>query len=175
MQRTSKQWWESVKKDPTKLSRWLKAQYHGEVTAARRIGSLITPKVTGRTRALLTTIAEQETQHAHWVAVLLMSRGIRPKTTHKRERYWDKTLPKGQASLRELAAVGAHAETMRLARIRVIAADRSAPADIRAVFKAILPQEKFHAWAFESIAGKRALKKARDNHELGMNALGLVA
>jgi rubrerythrin len=71
------------------------------------------------------------------------------------------------------AAVGAHAERMRLERIEVIATDPEAPADIREVFQRILPQERFHERAFTELAGDTALDAAADAHELGRQVLGL--
>ena len=71
------------------------------------------------------------------------------------------------------AAVGAHAERMRLERIEAIAGDAEAPADIRQVFARILPQERFHERAFRSLAGDDALRRTASAHALGREALGL--
>jgi rubrerythrin len=175
--RTSKQWWNEVKNNPKALIPWLKDQYHGEVTAARRIKSLAKALPAGTDKACLDLIALQEAKHALWVSKLLKSRGIKPQVLKKKSRYWEQTLPKDYQSLplKEIAAIGAHAEKMRLARIKVIAHDQSAPEDIRQVFAAILPDEKFHEQAFRALAGSKALKQASQAHQNGLNALGLVA
>jgi len=62
-------------------------------------------------------IADQESNHAAWVAELLKSRNLEPRILEKKERYWDKTLTDIHTFLRG-AAVAAHAEEMRLERIR---------------------------------------------------------
>lgn len=56
-----------------------------------------------------------------------------------------------------------------------IAADPTVPPDIRAAFARVLPQERFHARAFASLATSEALARTKDAHALGRLALGLVA
>jgi hypothetical protein len=63
---------------------------------------------------------------------------------------------------------------MRLLRIEVIANDESAPADARAVFRRILPQERFHERAFRVLAGPAAMAATAAAHTLGEQALGLI-
>ena len=94
----------------------------------------------------MATIAAQERTHASWVGQLLQARGVTPQLLDKDDRYWRETLT-GIDSLESGAAVAAHAEDMRLARIEVIASDSDphVPDDIRSVFARILPQERFHA------------------------------
>lgn len=156
---------------------WLRKQYHGEHTAAQRIEAYADAHVPrdSRWQKVLVTIAEQERRHAGWVGDLLRARGETPAPLRKPERYWDQTLG-AIDSLQTGAAVAAHAEEMRLARIEVIASDDAAdaPEDIRAVFARILPDERFHARAFASMAGASALAQTRGNHERGLAALGLI-
>ena len=64
---------------------------------------------------------------------------------------------------------------MRLERIRAISSDATAPADIRAVFAKILPQEEFHARAFRRMASEAALLQTEGQHKLAKMALGLEA
>lgn len=175
MKKTSKEWWLEVRDNPGKLARWLKAQYYGERKAAERIFQFAMSQPSGERKDTLMLIAGQEAQHAMWVRGLLRKRGIVP-LNQKKTRYWAKTLTRdmNKMTLQELAAVGAHAEQMRLNRIKVIANDKKAPADIRRVFESILPDEIFHTIAFRSMAGARAYNAARKNHEKGLNALGLV-
>lgn len=172
--KTSKQWWEEVKKDEVKVTDWLQKQYVGEVTAAHRIVRLADAyKSTTKHWMVLAAIARDENIHASWVGELLTARGIELPATDKAEgRYWDKTLP-GIDSLETGCAVGAHAEAMRLERIRVIAEDESAPEDIRAVFQKILPDEERHERMFRALTTDEAMERTRDNHELGLTALGL--
>ena len=123
---------------------------------------------------MLTRIAREEETHAEWVATLLRARGITPVILPKEERYWQQTLT-GIESFESGAAVAAHAEAMRLDRIRVIVNDPRTPEDIRDVFAKILPQEIGHERMFAALAGEAALAQTQGAHELGMRALGLVA
>ena len=174
MGRTSKQWWAEMKKEPARFQDWLTDQYRGETTAAERIEALRDTYAQGNepARIILSTIAEQEHQHALWVTELLRVRGIEPAVQDKAERYWGQPL----AAVKDLAtacAVGAHAERMRLERIETIALDSEAPEDVRAVFQRILLQERFHERAFRFLSTPEALEATRAAHELGRVALGL--
>jgi tRNA isopentenyl-2-thiomethyl-A-37 hydroxylase MiaE len=173
--RTSKTWWEHTRDDPSRLEAWLYDQYRGEVTAASRIETVRDRFATPSSRAyrVLTAIAKQERAHATWVGELLAARGLRVEVSSKPDRYWQRVV-RGIDDLETAAAVGAHAETMRLERIEVIANDPRTPADIRAVFARILPQERFHARAFASLATPETLAATADAHELGRRALGLT-
>jgi hypothetical protein len=172
--RTTQAWWESVKRDPVALQGWLLDQYRGEATAAERIERLRDGYATTGTRAarVLSVIADQERKHAGWVGELLRARGIEPRIEPEAERYWPQVLP-GIHDLESGCAVGAHAEKMRLGRIEAIARDPEAPADIRAVFARILPEERFHERAFRGLAGDAALRATEGAQELGRLALGL--
>jgi rubrerythrin len=172
--RTSHEWWEQVKADPKKLELWLQKQYHGEVTAAARIRDFSVKFAEPDTRAsrILNLIAGQEIDHANWVSGLLVARGIEPVTMDKAERYWEQTLPQ-IGSFATGAAVAAHAEHMRLERIRVIAHDPETPDDIRIVFDRILPQEVFHERAFTSLAGPEAMQATVEAHLQGRQVIGL--
>lgn len=173
--RDSRTWWSHVKRDPAALVAWLVDQYRGEATAAGRIEMLRDAFAAPGTRAhrILGVIAAQERRHAVWVGDLLTARGVEAKIAPKRERYWTPTLEVVR-DLETGCAIGAHSERMRLERIEVIASDPEAPADVRAVFQRILPEEQFHARAFASLAGERALDETKDAHDLGRRALGLV-
>lgn len=173
MRKTSQQWWAEVKNDPKKLNGWLVRQYRGEATASKRIvefADRFAPDAV--TKRILNTIAEQEKQHAEWVLELLKTRGIEPDIKDAEKRYWKETMSDIQ-TFATGAAVGAHAERMRLERIETIANDASAPADIRETFKRILRDELFHAAAFEQMAGPEALERTLPSHRRGREALGL--
>lgn len=174
--KTSAQWWEEVKANPALLENWLKDQYHGEATAAARLKEIAAKVEHYDVARTLKVIASQEEDHANWVKALLYARGITPEILNKEERYWGKTLPTDYANvpIQSLAAIAAHAEAMRLERIKVIASDETAPSDIRRVFEAILPQEQFHERAFRNIAGDIEMSKALDAHKEGLAALGLT-
>lgn len=119
-------------------------------------------------------IAGQEGDHAEWILRLLQARNIEVPADLPAERYWPQV--EGQVTSWDTAcAVAAHAEGMRLARIRVIANDSGAPDDIRETFARILPQEEFHERAFRAFATDDALGATKDNHEEGAAALGLVS
>jgi rubrerythrin len=176
--RTSAEWWQAVKADPALLLDWLRKQYHGEATAAVRMREFLaqfgTEARDPKWVATVEEIARQEEMHAAWVGGLLRARGEEPAVIiGKSERYWQATLP-GIESWESGCAVAAHAEAMRLDRIRVIAADLDAPADIREVFARILPQEEFHERAFRAFASDEALTAALETHAAGAEALGLV-
>jgi hypothetical protein len=173
----SERWWAETRDDPDKLLAWLFAQYRGEVTAVERILGLRDVHAAPGSRGykVLTVIAGQERRHADWVGELLVARGQVPEVRGEpMARYWQRTLP-GIVDLETGCAVGAHAEHMRLVRISVIAEDERAPADVRAVFARILPQEKFHERAFRSLATADSLERTRGDHALGLMALGLSA
>jgi rubrerythrin len=173
---TTQAWWESVKRDPAAFQGWLLDQYRGEATAGERIERLRDGYAAPGTRAarVLSIIAEQERKHAGWVGELLRARGVEPRIEPEAERYWPEMLP-GIHDLESGCAVGAHAEKMRLDRIEHIARDPEAPADVRAVFARILPEERFHERAFRALAGDAAMRATEGAHELGRLALGLSA
>jgi tRNA isopentenyl-2-thiomethyl-A-37 hydroxylase MiaE len=171
---TASQWWESVKSDENKINDWLIKQYRGEVTAATRIIQFgLQYAGTEKQVDILATIAKQETQHAEWIYELLEARNIKPVVEDAEKRYWAKTLL-GIKDFETGAAVAAHAEGMRLSRIRVIASDEFAPGDIREVFKKILKDEVWHEKAFTQLSSPEALEATKENHEAGVEALGLV-
>lgn len=172
---TSAAWWQSTKTHGPALQAWLYDQYRGEVTAAARIEALRDAFAPPGSRAhrVLTVIAGQERKHALWVSELLESRGLDAHVETVEDRYWKRTVPE-VVDLETGAAIGAHAEKMRLERIEVIAADPEADADISGVFQRILPEERFHERAFRSLASEPALAKTAGAHELGRRALGLV-
>lgn len=72
------------------------------------------------------------------------------------------------------SAVAAHAEEMRLERIKVIMEDNESPADVKKVFTQIYKDELFHAKGFKLIAGDEYYNKASENHAKGIEALGLI-
>lgn len=175
---SSEKWWETTKADEGKFNDWLLRQYRGEVTAAQRIRLLASQYETSvKNRYILSAIASQEEQHAEWVKTLLVNRGISiPENLSEEaeQRYWAKTLP-GIDSFETGAAVGAHAEKMRLDRIKAIAGDSLAPQDVRSVFAKILKDEEFHERAFRRMTTNEAYEATMGNHELGKVALGLEA
>lgn len=177
---TSREWWDSIKTSPEKLTDWLQKQFHGEATAAPRIRELAIKFAPNNQEAsrIFNLIADQEETHASWIAELCRNRGISPRILEKKERYWDETLSAIEelGTLEYASGVAAHAEQMRLERIRAIAedSDSNAPIDIRETFSKILPQEEFHASAFERFATEVGMQQSAENHLKGMEALGLV-
>jgi hypothetical protein len=175
--KTPKEWWDRVKYDPNLLVRWLRDQYHSEAIASIRMRHFVARfggdgTAKWQEKTTVEEIAKQEQQHADWIGVLLQSRGVEPSLLLKSERYWDKTL-KGIDSWDTGCAVAAHAEAMRLGRIKVIVADEEGPADVREVFGRILPQAEFHERAFHAFASAGALFTTLGNHIAGAEALGL--
>jgi rubrerythrin len=172
--KTSAQWWEETRVSTEKLADWLKKQYTGEVTAASRIREFASKFCNDiKSSKILKLIAEQEEQHAEWIKELLLTRGIRVEIGSAHEKYWKETLPAIE-SFETGTAIAAHAEKMRLERIKVISEDEMAASDIRETFKRILKDELFHEAAFRNMSTEKALTSTLHNHKDGMNALGLV-
>lgn len=117
-------------------------------------------------------LIKQERKHAGWVLGLLQTRGVEPDTSNAEKRYWQEVLPEIE-SFETGAAVGAHAEAMRLERIRAICCDQEAPQDVRDVFQRILKDEVFHEQAFRDMAGREAMQRTAGAHERGRELLGL--
>ncbi len=173
--KTSQDWWNDTKSSPEKMVNWLKNQYHGEAVASERIRKFILPHFEGKYHFMVERIADDETRHSEWIALLLSSRGIEPKILEKEERYWKTVMTDDFSSDGNYAAaVAAHAEEMRLERIKVIMDDNNAPNDIQTTFKNIYKDELFHAKGFKLIAGDDYYNKASENHAKGLEALGLI-
>lgn len=171
---SSEQWWSEVKNNPKRFNAWLVKQHRGEITAASRIDRFalrLAPNA--RFKKTLEVIADQERTHADWVLGLLKSRGITPDLTHAEDRYWKEVLTQEEVTFEEVAAIGAHAEAMRLERIKAIASDDTAPADVRDVFQRILKDEMFHERAFRNMAGREAMARTEASHCRGREILGL--
>lgn len=180
--KTSAQWWDEVRQDPDLLNNWLAKQYRGEVTAAARIRKLAdmvsTSWPSDSTYRLLNFIADQEEQHAEWVAGLLLNRGFDASTIDlgpAEDRYWDTVGVNTDHSFEITAAIGAHAEAMRLERIRAIVQHPDTPVDIEGVFLKILKDEVMHESAFRHLAGPEAMDATSYNAEQGRIVLGLEA
>jgi len=169
---TTQEWWMKTKQD---LIPWLKNQYHGELGAVERLNSFLEKygkQADQHEINIVEEIIRQEAEHAVWIGELLSARGEKPQILEKEERYWNEVLPEVD-SFHKGCAVAAHAEKMRLERIKVISEDDSAPEDIREVFKKIYKQEKFHASAFLKMSGN-ALDSTAKAHAEGLEALGLI-
>ena len=170
----SLQWWQKTKSNNEELIRWLKSQYHGEVTASTRIRELILVyDANPKWKETVELIASQEEKHAEWVKELLLVRGVDAKVLNKKERYWDETI-KQITDWDTGCAVAAHAEAMRLERIRVICSDKDTPQDIKDVFEKILVEEEFHEKAFRTFSTTEAIEKTLAGHLAGLNELGLT-
>lgn len=173
--KTSLEWWNDVKNSPDKLVNWLKNQYHGEAVASERIRKYILPKFEGKYHFMVERIADDEDRHASWVGELLSKRGVTPEVLKKEERYWKTVMTEDfSEDGNYAAAVAAHAEEMRLERIKVIMDDATADEDIVQTFKNIYKDELFHAKGFKLIAGDEYYNKASNTHAKGLEALGLI-
>lgn len=173
--RTSQEWWNKTKSSPESIINWLKNQYHGEAVASERIRQYILPHFEGKYEFMVEKIASDEERHATWIGELLLSRGITPEILQKEERYWREVMTEDFTSDGNYAAaVAAHAEEMRLERIKVIMDDADAPSDIVNTFKNIYTDEVFHAKGFRLIAGDEYYNKTSEKHAKGLEALGLI-
>lgn len=170
--KTTQQWLDEVKADPAKLTHWLERQYIGEITAAKRIRKLA-EDAPEKFKPVINRIADDEAQHAFWVGELLVTRSIDiPVIEHAEDRYWEPIL-NNLHSFEEITGAGHHAETMRLVRIRALAADTEIASDIRQTFSNILPDEEFHAKAFAAMSNESAIMSSKLLHEQGLDMLGL--
>ncbi len=173
--KTSQTWWDETKASPEKTINWLKNQYHGEAVASERIRAYILPHMEGKYQFMVERIADDEERHASWIGKLLLTREITPEILQKEERYWKEVMTEDfKSDGNYAAAVAAHAEEMRLERIKVIMDDETAPEDIRDTFKNIYKDELFHAKGFKLIAGDEYYLKASKNQAKGLEALGLI-
>lgn len=176
--KTSAQWWDEVRQDPDLFNNWLAKQYRGEVTAAARIRKLASTTLEPNSIRILNFIADQEAEHAEWVAGLLLNRGIDATTIDiggAEDRYWDAVGVNTDHSFETTAAIGAHAEAMRLERIRAIVDHPLTPLDVEIVFTKIMKDELMHEAAFRHLAGPEAMAATSYNAEQGRIVLGLEA
>lgn len=173
IENNSKLWWISVKNDETLLNEWLIKQYRGERQAAEKIDLLYMNDLNNIHAKTLALIAQQEEKHASWIMQLMDARNIGPDNSDPHQRYWKETMS-GMVDFEHTTALAAHAENMRLARIRAIVNDEESPADIRDVFSKILKEEEFHERAFKSMTTDEIYENTKTLHESGMRVLGLV-
>lgn len=172
---TVQQWANKIHSDPHEFFHWLSRQYIGEALAAERIEALAEANQSTKFSKTLHRIASDELKHRDWIGGLLKTRGIAlPDPTYEGTRYWKETLiDNPQWDFKQLAAIGHHAETMRLARIEAIANDPRFPNDVREVFFQIFDDETFHAAAFKAMTDEGSIQEMQAYHEAGMAALGL--
>ena len=174
MPKTSAQWWGETKSDPEKLIEWLRRQYVGEMAAVNLLSEVLLRfggQATKEQWDLVFTVMAQEAKHARWMKGLLDMRGIAlPDDARADTRYWKEVVP-NVTSFKEAVAAAFHAEHMRLARIRAICNDASAPGDIREVFQRILPDEEWHESVFDKMRDGVEMTRY---HEKGLEALNLV-
>ena len=105
--------------------------------------------------------------------IILQKRGIEKYDKSSKDgRYWRNTLP-CICDMQTAAAIGAYAEGLSLARMRVIIKDKNTPDDLKELFEVIEPEESYHAKALEKIATKYGMKNVKDCHDKGLEALGL--
>ncbi len=170
-------WWDELLENPTKQIEWLKKQYHGEVLAGKRIRNIFSQfKMNADDQAIIARVANEEDQHALWLGELLLARGVTPSMLNDHvERYWDYDKLNAIASVKEAAAIGYHAEVMRLSRIKVIRDHPDSPKDMAETMAKIFKDEVGHVSAFKGLTNPDAIEATRDDHEMGVNALGLSA
>lgn len=168
---TSLEWWNEIKESPEKLNQWLQKQCYGEFQAYKRISDLSIKFDSPQ----LDHIAFQELTHFHWIRKYLVARGISEINEHE-ERYWKQVKTSSFSSLGDLAAVGYHAEAMRLERIIVIANNTdSRYIELSEVFRSIERDERGHVAAFRHMSSDLQRELAKVDHEQGMISLGLIA
>lgn len=172
--KTTAEWWSETKSDETKLHAWLQRQYVGELAAVNLLSELLIrygSEMSAKDWDTIFKIMNQEALHGRWVKKLLDARDIKPeKDADSTRRYWNEVLP-AVDSFKKATAAAYHAENMRLFRIREVANDVSAPADIRETFQKILPHEEWHEEAFAAMKSDADLSGF---HKKGLEALSLV-
>jgi hypothetical protein len=173
--KTSQQWWDGVKSDNSALRHWLTQQYSGELSASDRIKQYILAHAPNYIdQKSIERVMYEEDVHADWIKDLLIVRQIPvPTESASSDRYWEAVLGNSELSYQEACGIAAHAEEMRLERIKVIADDVTAPWDIRETFINILKDETYHAKLFKHLAGD-AYNDAAKGHADGIEALGLI-
>lgn len=181
---TSLEWWNKTKASKNALNSWLIRQYRGEVTAASRIirlGEKFSDTIPSGYQSVLDTIAKEEARHAGWIKDLISGHSLdlrrsmniaAAELNKAEERYWKDALS-GIDTFEKGSAIAAHAEAMRLERIRTIAEDEDCDRDINEVFNLILLDEEFHERSFRAMTTDSAMSETLSNHQAGMQALGL--
>lgn len=173
--KSSQEWWDEILMDGGKMVYWLKRQFHGETLAGARIREVFSKfDLTEEDKALVEKVASEEDLHARWIGELLDARGVPLDLLHHEERYW-KHAYDNLDTVEDAAAVGFLAEEMRLSRIKVIAECERSPYDIKKVMARIYTQELGHVEIFKNLTDSEAIEAHLDNHNSGLNALGLVA
>jgi rubrerythrin len=171
----TKAWWQRCLADKEKLEHWLVSLYNNEKDAEQRFidfANTYCEKDSDEYNTFM-IIANQEKQHAVLVNIILEKRGITLyEMTSKNGRYWRNTIP-CICDMKTAAAIGAYAEGLSLARMRVIINDKNTPTDLKELFNIIEPEESFHAKALEKIATKFGMKSVKDCHDKGLVELGL--
>lgn len=177
--KTTEEWLVEVKASKQKLINWLQRQYVGEMLAAERIITLVERTPSPIARTIIERIASDEQAHSTWIRELLTVRGISvPTVTYENTRYWkpmiEDGLLEGAQDFSIVAALGHHAESMRLVRITYLANDKDIDTDIRKVFSKILKDETFHAAAFAKLSTPEAIASTVEMHQRGLDYLGLT-
>lgn len=175
MLKLTKDWWHECLKNNEKLEHWLVGLYNNEKDAEERFIDFANTYCKDDLSAynIFRNIAKQEANHALLVEKVLLNREIELYyKSPKNGRYWRNTLP-CICDKETAAAIGAYAEGLSLARMRIIIKDPNTPQDIKEMFKVIEPEESYHAKILESIATKYGMKNVKDCHDKGLEALGL--
>lgn len=173
--KTSREWWLATKSSEAAMNDWLVRQVIGEREAAARIEQFILANegLPATVVRAVRKIAADERRHASMVQKLLDTRGVSADENHS-ARYWPQVVSAATLGPKEACAVAAHAEKMRLERLRVIAADTDAPADVRSCFKSILADEEWHERVFRQAAGSDAMAATLSAHLNGTAAINLI-
>jgi rubrerythrin len=168
-------WWKKCLNDKEKLEHWLVGLYNNEKDAEERFIDFAETYCKDDKLAYETfiVISKQEANHAILVENIMKERGVELflKST-KDGRYWRNTLP-CVVDMTTAAAIGAYAEGLSLARMRVIIADPETPADLVELFRVIEPEESYHARILAEIATKHGMSSVKDCHDKGLEELGL--
>lgn len=179
---TQSEWLQRVESIPAEFKSWLIRQYHGEVRATNEIIKLaddLTNAMQGSNAdvapvvALLVHIANDEANHAKYIAALLDLYGYTPDEQEPNGKYWEQSM-KGVQSFDDIFAVGAHAEAMRLSRIEAVMNSKVFDETVCKVFARIYEDEKNHVEWFRSLCSDEAFERMSEHHKDGLNALGLV-
>lgn len=173
---TAQEWLDRIKSNPSEFNAWLQKQYEGELSANTRLRDFAAEHLADfpDQRLIVEHIAAEEARHARWIGTLLHRFGITPDSNAASNRYWRATIVEGVGieSADDGFAIAAHAERMRLERIRAIAASDMDHL-IVSTFQQILRDELTHELIFRSLASDAAMAKHLDNHTAGRLALGL--
>lgn len=155
-------WWERLLADEEAMIRWLQKLQHteyegytGNIENNARWNT--EPKDLLTERVLLKT-GDDELRHSDLLVELLNKRGVGPSEVSPPSVYWDE-MEKHVVDLKTCSAMCYLGEQLAADRFEIILAHEGTPTDVQDFLKSALPDEKYHARVFRTLAGDDAIAK----------------